>query len=181
MPNYKDENLDSSAILAVLHIQQRHSGILALTDDRVLATTNALEVAFAELYDHLALAIIAQGGITITKINQPVFRSLLIDQVKSVARPDVFSNAIRQGQKTSARGSLGRKILAKLRVKGSSFLAVIQKFTPTKGHLSEQFDRTFGAAISAVDLAWSYAGLLSAMSHRPTTSRAGFCLKRPQE
>lgn len=49
MPNYKDENLDTSVILAALH-SNINQGLLSFSDDRLLATAHALEKVFAKEY-----------------------------------------------------------------------------------------------------------------------------------
>ncbi len=49
-PNYKDENLDTSVILAALHSHETRPQILSFTSDRLLATAHALERAFTDEY-----------------------------------------------------------------------------------------------------------------------------------
>jgi glucoamylase len=46
-----------------------------------------------------------------------------------------------------------------------SFAAVAEKYIPSGGHLSEQFNRTTGVPLSANDLTWSYAAFVT-MSQR---------------
>lgn len=47
-----------------------------------------------------------------------------------------------------------------------SFVAVVAKYTPSNGGLAEQYSRSNGAVISAIDLTWSYASLLTANAAR---------------
>lgn len=47
-----------------------------------------------------------------------------------------------------------------------SFVAVVAKYTPSGGGLSEQYSRSNGSPLSAVDLTWSYAALLTAYDAR---------------
>lgn len=46
-----------------------------------------------------------------------------------------------------------------------SFVAIVQKYTPANGTLAEQFNRDTGEPLSASDLTWSYAALVT-MSQR---------------
>ena len=42
------------------------------------------------------------------------------------------------------------------------FVAVVAKYTPSSGALSEQYDKSSGSQLSASDLTWSYASALTA-------------------
>ena len=46
------------------------------------------------------------------------------------------------------------------------FVAIVAKYTPADGGLSEQFTKDTGAPLSAVDLTWSYASALTAFDAR---------------
>ncbi|KAI0112247.1 glycoside hydrolase family 15 protein [Nemania sp. FL0031] len=46
------------------------------------------------------------------------------------------------------------------------FVAKVQQYAYSNGSLSEQFDRSSGAPVSARDLTWSYASLLTAVARR---------------
>jgi len=46
------------------------------------------------------------------------------------------------------------------------FMKVVQKYTPEDGSLAEQFSRTNGSALSAVDLTWSYAAFMTVNARR---------------
>ena len=50
------------------------------------------------------------------------------------------------------------------------FIAVNAKYTPADGGLAEQFDRNSGSPLSARDLTWSYASVLTAFSARKETT-----------
>jgi glucoamylase len=50
--------------------------------------------------------------------------------------------------------------------RGDTFMRTAQAYTPPSGELSEQFDRTRGAQISAKQLAWSYAAFITAAARR---------------
>lgn len=47
-----------------------------------------------------------------------------------------------------------------------SFVAVVAKYTPSNGGLAEQYSRSNGVPVSAVDLTWSYASVLTAVDAR---------------
>lgn len=46
------------------------------------------------------------------------------------------------------------------------YVNVVATYTPSNGSLSEQFDKSSGTPLSAYDLTWSYAALLSAANRR---------------
>ncbi|KAH9986648.1 Six-hairpin glycosidase-like protein [Russula vinacea] len=46
------------------------------------------------------------------------------------------------------------------------FVEIAAKYTPSDGGLAEQFDKSTGKPLSAVDLTWSYASVLTASSAR---------------
>jgi glucoamylase len=46
------------------------------------------------------------------------------------------------------------------------FVAVVAKYTPSGGGLSEQYDKSSGTPTSAIDLTWSYAAAVTAFEAR---------------
>ena len=46
------------------------------------------------------------------------------------------------------------------------YLSVVQKYVPEDGAMAEQFSKTDGSPLSASDLTWSYAALLTAKAAR---------------
>ncbi|TFK87333.1 carbohydrate-binding module family 20 protein [Polyporus arcularius HHB13444] len=54
------------------------------------------------------------------------------------------------------------------------FLAINAKYTPSNGGLAEQFSRSNGAPLSAVDLTWSYAAALTSFAARNGKTYAGW-------
>ncbi|KAF8629839.1 hypothetical protein AX15_003205 [Amanita polypyramis BW_CC] len=52
-------------------------------------------------------------------------------------------------------------LISSIQTFADSFVAIVSKYTPSGGGLSEQFDRNTGVPISARDLTWSYAALLT--------------------
>jgi glucoamylase len=178
-PDYKDENLDTSVVLASLHAGVDR-GILSFADERLLATAHALEqafsreyaipgaigrftddvyfggnpwylttAAFAELSYRAARSVSRAGGITVTDRNRGFLRS-----------------ALASGTRVAAVSPEGQALLASLRAKGDGYLEVIRRHVGSQGEMSEQFDRDAGVPVSAQDLAWSYAAFLSAARER---------------
>ncbi|RAL64344.1 hypothetical protein DID88_001820 [Monilinia fructigena] len=101
--------------------------------------------AAEQLYDTL-WTYNTTKNITITDISQPFFADLVPGVKKGTYASDStqftdISNAI----KDYADG----------------FVAIAEKYTPEDGGLAEQFSRENGTALSAVDLTWSYASLLT--------------------
>lgn len=47
-----------------------------------------------------------------------------------------------------------------------SFIAIVAKYTPEAGGLSEQYSRYNGAQTSATDLTWSYVAVLTSSAAR---------------
>lgn len=45
-------------------------------------------------------------------------------------------------------------------------MAIVQKYTPSSGALAEQFSKSDGTPLSAVDLTWSYAAFITAANRR---------------
>jgi glucoamylase len=187
--NYKDENLDTAIILAALHAGANRPQILSFNSDRLMATAVALEkafskeyrinreqkvtaigrftddtyfggnpwyvttAAFAELFYRVAGAVSADGSITVTNWNRDFLTSTL-------------GHAPKLAQKIVVASPLGQALLLKLRLKGDQFLGLIRQYSGDRGELAEQFDRDSGVPVSAPDLTWSYASLLSAIQSR---------------
>jgi len=47
-----------------------------------------------------------------------------------------------------------------------SFVAIVEKYTPADGSLSEQFNRDTGVPLSAIDLTWSFASFVTMAQRR---------------
>lgn len=62
-----------------------------------------------------------------------------------------------------------KDLIAAIRSYADGFLAINKKYTPSKGGLSEQYDRNKGTPLSAYDLTWSYASTLTAFAARQGT------------
>jgi glucoamylase len=57
-----------------------------------------------------------------------------------------------------------------------SFITIVTKYTPSSGGLAEQY-RSTGSPVSAVDLTWSYAALLTAFDARKGVTPASWGAK----
>ncbi|RAK73005.1 glycoside hydrolase family 15 protein [Aspergillus fijiensis CBS 313.89] len=92
-----------------------------------------------------------QGVIEVTAVSAPFFADLIRDIVpESYPRASDEYAAISDAVRRYADG----------------FVAVVQQYTPADGGLAEQFDRTTGQPVSAVDLTWSFAAFLTATARR---------------
>jgi glucoamylase len=177
-----DKALDISVVLGVLHAG-RSARTHSVLDPRAQATLTALEnlfeaeyainrerrhslgpamgryardayyggnpwylatLAAAEFYFRLAIVLLS-GAEMLTTSENARFRSRLI----------------------AADGRHGRGAFAATSLeRGNHFMRTVQAYTPRSGDLSEQFDRTTGAQISAKHLAWSYAAFITAAASR---------------
>ncbi|KAJ7636912.1 glycoside hydrolase family 15 protein [Roridomyces roridus] len=76
-----------------------------------------------------------------------------------------FDDSVKVGNYTTADETYGQLVGA-IRLFAEDTLAVHANYTPANGALSEQFNRTTGAGVSAANLTWSYAAVLTAFSAR---------------
>ena len=92
------------------------------------------------------------AGIEVTSISLPFFKQFL---------PSL------KGPTTIAAGSNDyAKVINSIKTYADGFVAIVAKYTPTDGGLSEQFTKLTGAPLSAADLTWSYASALTAFDAR---------------
>ncbi|KAH7378459.1 glucoamylase/glucan 1,4-alpha-glucosidase-like protein [Phaeosphaeria sp. MPI-PUGE-AT-0046c] len=111
-----------------------------------LATTAAAEQLYSAMYQWNR-----QGSISVDDVSLAFFKDLVADistgtYAKSSSTYDSIMSAVRKY--------------------ADGYLAVVQKYTPLSGSLSEQFDRNTGTQLSAYDLTWSYAAFLTATERR---------------
>ncbi|KAI2793983.1 Glucoamylase [Penicillium oxalicum] len=91
------------------------------------------------------------GSITITSTSLAFFK-------------DVYPSA---ATGTYASGSTTfNAIISAVKTYADGYVSIVQSHSYANGSLSEQFDRTTGLSISARDLTWSYAALLTANDRR---------------
>ncbi|PIA93580.1 Glucoamylase [Cercospora beticola] len=111
-----------------------------------LATFAAAEQLYYAVYQWRQ-----QGSLTITDLSLPFFR-------------DVYSSAA-TGTYASSTTTFTSVINAVLAY-ADSYFANAQQYTPQNGALAEQYSRSNGSPLSAVDLTWSYAAFLTALNAR---------------
>ena len=111
-----------------------------------------------QLYDSI-IVWRQQGYITVTSISLAFFDQLL--------------PSIQVGNYSSSTNTFN-ELIAAIESYADGFLAVNQKYTPSNGGLSEQYDRNNGAPQSAYDLTWSYASTLTAFAARRGTVPASW-------
>ena len=76
--------------------------------------------------------------------------------------------------KYSSSTATFKELIAAIKSYADGFLAINQKYTPSNGGLSEQYDKNKGTPLSAVDLTWSYASALTAFAARRGTVPASW-------
>ncbi|QFU17537.1 glycoside hydrolase family 15 protein [Microvirga thermotolerans] len=185
-----DKSLDSSVFLAVLHAARdgREHG---LRDPRMQATLRELERLFASEYainrsprEGRALAMgryagdryVSGGAWYMTTLGAAEFhyslaeRMVSDDALKGSDRGTLLAvdaSRTAKGDDLSPRltgGSAGPA--GALIARGDGFMRVVRDHTPGSGELSEQFDQSSGQQTSARNLAWSYAGFITAYDAR---------------
>jgi glucoamylase len=111
-----------------------------------LATLAAAEQMYSAVYQWNKI-----GSITIDSVSLPFFKDIL---------PSIATGTYAGDSATFT------SIVSAVKTYGDDFIAVVQKYTPANGGLAEQFDKSTGAPLSAVDLTWSYAAFLTASDRR---------------
>jgi len=106
-----------------------------------------------QLYD-ASIVWRQQGYITITNISLAFF--------------DQLSPSIQVGNYSSSTTTFNA-LIAAIESYADGFLAINQKYTPSNGGLSEQYNKNDGTPLSAFDLTWSYASILTAFGARKGT------------
>jgi glucoamylase len=56
------------------------------------------------------------------------------------------------------------KLISAIKPFADGFVEIAAKYTPSAGGLAEQFDKSTGQPLSAADLTWSYASVMTAAS-----------------
>ncbi|KZS98837.1 glycoside hydrolase family 15 protein [Sistotremastrum niveocremeum HHB9708] len=101
---------------------------------------------------HLALKTWSTAGsLTITSTSLPFFQ--------------IFSSSVTAGTYSST-SSTYTTLTSAISTYADGFISIVQKYTPSNGGLAEQFDKSSGVPVSAVDLTWSYASALTAFNAR---------------
>ena len=92
--------------------------------------------------------------------------NLYIDETSLAFFQDLYPTANVQEYNSGNEHSPFAQILDAVTAYADSFVAIAQKYTPTDGHLAEQFDRDTGVPLSANDLTWSYAAFVTMAQRR---------------
>ncbi|KAF9477190.1 glucoamylase G2 [Pholiota conissans] len=103
-----------------------------------------------QLYDSL-IVWSAQGSLNVTSTSLPFFQQ--------------FLPTVSVGTYASTTATF-TTLTAATQNWADAFVAIVQKYTPANGGLSEQYDKNTGVPLSAVDLTWSYAALLTTTASR---------------
>lgn len=91
------------------------------------------------------------GSLTITSVSLSFFR-------------DLYSSAA-TGTYSSSSDTYS-SIVSAVKEYADGYVSVVEKYAPSTGSLSEQFSKSDGSQLSARDLTWSYAALLTANERR---------------
>ncbi|KAJ4483733.1 glucoamylase [Lentinula aciculospora] len=103
-----------------------------------------------QLYDSL-IVWNSQGSLDVTNISLPFFK--------------LFESSIAVGTYSSSSNEF-RTLTTAVKTFSDGFVALVAKYTPPSGGLAEQISKNNGAPVSAVDLTWSYASVLTAFDAR---------------
>lgn len=93
------------------------------------------------------------GNLNITSTSLPFFQGLA--NAGTIATGTFSSNS-----------TTFQSVTAAVQLLADGYVDVVAKFTPSGGGLAEQYDRNTGVPVSAVDLTWSYASVLTATMAR---------------
>ncbi|KAJ5159273.1 Six-hairpin glycosidase [Penicillium coprophilum] len=91
------------------------------------------------------------GSLTITSVSLNFFK-------------DLYGSAA-TGTYSSSSATYSA-IVSAVKAYADGYVSVVQKYAPSSGSLAEQFSRSNGSPLSASDLTWSYAALLTANERR---------------
>jgi len=98
--------------------------------------------------------------------------SITIDSTSLSFFQDIYSSA---ATGTYASGSSTfSSIVSAVNTYADGYFSIVEKYTPTDGSLAEQFSKTDGSPLSASDLTWSFASLLTAAARRGSSVPASW-------
>lgn len=117
-----------------------------------------LTAAFAQLDYMAGSAYLSRGSIPVEAEDLSFFRDLLPDEADKAA--------LRAGSILKKGEPMFGNVIDGLKRSGDSFMAEVRAHANPDGSLSEQMDRQSGVMISAKDLTWNYASILSALQAR---------------
>ena len=84
-----------------------------------------------------------------------------------------FDSSVTAGTYASSSATF-TTLTSAIKTFADGFVAVVAKYTPSSGALSEQYDKSSGSQLSASDLTWSYASALTAFSARAGNTSASW-------
>lgn len=99
------------------------------------------------------------GSITVSSVSQAFFNDLV---------PNIAQGTYNTSSTTYS------SIISAVQTYADGYMSVAQQYTPANGTLFEEFNRTNGAPLSAIDLTWSYASFLTAYARRDGTVPASW-------
>ena len=190
------QGLDSSIILGVLHSDDQKDSF-SIRDDKVFSTAWKLEKNFLQIYPINQLTDLQKGPaigrhegdgyyggnpwyLLTAAFGEYYYRmsrlvkdsadfSLIVSDLNRAPLEEILNRRLAIGQNLTRAPSDREMASAALKIKGDAFLATVLRFTPVDGMLAEQFDKSTGQPVSARDLTWSYAALLTATLARGDT------------
>jgi glucoamylase len=180
---------DIAVILAVLHAGRTH-GPHSVLDPRVQSTLSVLEDLFEHEYPinrglpperapamgrYASDRYFGGGAWFVATLAAAEFYFQLASALRAgAALVDSEDNRRfreRLASASAATAIAGEPLATVALRRGDAFLRTVQAFAPPGGELSEQFDRTTGAATSARHLTWSYAAFITAAASRAQVLR----------
>ncbi len=153
--DYKTSELDSAVILAALH-GDAGDGFFSAQDPRVLATLEKQKAAFARAYPinfQTNLPGVAIGRYPEDRYSGSDFLGGNPWVLTTLAFAEVLYRSL--PSRTPAEASF-------LRAEADAYVARVTAHANPDGSLAEQIDRRSGYMISARDLTWNYAAVVSA-------------------
>ncbi|MBI3565358.1 MAG: glycoside hydrolase family 15 protein [Elusimicrobia bacterium] len=117
-----------------------------------------LTAAFAQLDYMAAKEFLDRGAIAVEDADLAFFQALPLSPSDRLA--------LKAGTTLKRDDPLFAALLCGLKEQGDSYFAVVRAHANPDGSLSEQMDRDTGMMMSARDLTWNYASVLSALSAR---------------
>jgi glucoamylase len=199
--DYKHSGLDASTILAYLHARTdllpasldqilstaekteaafnqvyplNHRGLPATAigrypEDRYFGGNPwfLTTAAYGELHYRTALALIKQGEVRINDLNSPFYSKWLTNPGQQQETP-----SLPKARRISAESPEFIKLVRSIMDSGDEYLERVRAHAGKDGNLDEQFDRNSGHMLSARDLTWSYASILTAYEVRERAIQA---------
>jgi len=110
-------------------------------------------LAAAEFLYDVTTQLKVRQVVTIDNTSLPFYKDIYPAAKVGIIQPDNHDSTFQQ-------------LMQNITAYADSFVAIVQRYTPANGTLFEQFDRSAGAPLSAIDLTWSYASFVSMSSRR---------------